>query len=635
MCGITGCFWFERGRPADPEQLAQMNATLAHRGPDDHGQIVVGPVGLAMRRLNVIDLVSGHQPMSTEDDSVHIVFNGEIYNFLLLRQELEQRGHRFITHADTEVLLHAYMEYGTDCVRHLRGMFAFAIWDERNHTLMLARDRLGKKPLYYQQNAQGIIFGSELKALLASGTVEREIDYEALNDYLTYQYVPSPRTIFRGVSKLPAAHWLTIDASGRNELHRYWEPAYPDPSAVESSEEEYTERVRACLEESVNLRTISDVPLGAFLSGGVDSSLVVAMMARASNRPVQTFSIGFDEPSHDESAYARQVADHLGTEHHEQIVHPDAFDVLPALVRSFDEPFADHSAIPMYYLSRSAREHVTVCLTGDGGDEVFGGYNSYVNGLRRHRSDALPGWIRSLVLQPAFRLAPSGFSLKEPLFHLGADTVRRHGWNLSSGGFSWADKPSLLSTDVRRQITSADASYDLLGAAAREVASSDTLTTLQHMDLMTYLPEDILVKVDRMTMAHSLEGRSPLLDHELVELLASIPSSFKIRGGETKYLLKKIAQEFLPDSIINRPKKGFSAPLSSWFRGDSKGRIHDILFDGRLEQRGFFQTGFIRDLVAAQERGVDTSRQIWSLVFFEEWCKEYLDQPSTPKGSAA
>ena len=628
MCGIAGIYNLDPQRPVDPTMLQRMNETLVHRGPDDEGTYIQGSIGLAARRLKIIDLERGHQPLSNEDGTVWIVFNGEIYNFQVLRQELEGHGHRFMTSTDTEVVVHAYEQYGQDCVHHLRGMFAFVIWDGRRRRLFLARDRVGQKPLYYLLNHQGLIFGSELKALLATGQVERRMDLQAVNDCLTYQYVPAPRTIFQGVSKLPAAHWMTLDTQGQLHQERYWRPEYPTTgTSSRLSDQEYAQQLLDLLRESVQMRLISDVPLGAFLSGGIDSSIIVALMTQVSSKQVKTFSIGFEEEAYDERPYARQVADFLGTEHHEYIVKPDAVELLPRLVQSFDEPFADHSAIPMYYLSQMARQEVTVCLSGDGGDEIFAGYNAYADALRPHRSDVVPLWLKRGLIHPLYTLWPERSPGKRLLFLLSATPVQRHGWNTSSSSFQISEKPHLFSRDLRCALHDGYNSYELLEAYAQEVAHQDLVTQLQHVDLMTYLPDDILVKVDRTSMLHSLEARAPLLDHKVVEFMATLPSSLKFREGVSKYILRQAAVGLVPQEVIQRPKKGFSAPLSSWFRGDSQAFIREMLLDGRLSSRGFFDMNYVNQIVQRHLSGeAAVSRKIWTLLVFEQWCQTYLDQ---------
>ena len=630
MCGIAGIYNLDPQHAVDPNALQRMNDALVHRGPDDEGTYIQGNIGLGIRRLKIIDLETGHQPIANEDGSVWTVFNGEIYNYRELRKQLEASGHRFKTNTDTEVIVHAYEEYSQDCVKHFRGMFAFAVWDSRLRRLFLARDRLGEKPLYYRLSNRDFIFGSEMKALLAVGEVERRIDLQAVSDYFTYQYIPAPRTIFQGVSKIPAACWMTIDAQGQVHQQRYWQPEYPDEgNNVALSEQEYTGQLLELLRESVKIRLISDVPLGVFLSGGIDSSIIVALMAQVSSAPVRTFTIGFEDEEFDETRYARMVADRLGTEHHEYTVKPDAMELLPRLVRSFDEPFADHSAIPMYYLSQMARQEVTVCLSGDGGDEIFAGYNSYQDALRSHRSDIVPTWLKRSVLGMTYTLWPERAPGKTLLFHLSANPVQRHGWNMSSSGFQVSEKPNLFSRDFRREVGSGYNTYALLETHAQEVKDRDLITQLQHVDLMTYLPDDILVKVDRTSMMNSLETRAPLLDHKVVEYMSTLPSSMKFRNGVSKYILKQASDGLLPNEIIQRPKKGFSAPLSGWFREDSHAFVKDMLLDGKLGSRGFFNMDYVGQLIRRHLSGtVDLSRKIWTLLFFEEWCRAYLDKGS-------
>lgn len=631
MCGITGKLTHHPD-PLLPSLVSQMNGVLRHRGPDDAGVWLGGNgrIALAQRRLAIVDLSpTGHQPMSNEDGSVWITYNGEIYNHPTLRPQLEARGHRYRGTSDTETILHLYEEYGRDCVTHLRGMFAFALWDERQQTLLLARDRFGKKPLVYAQTADGLVFASELKALLQDEQVSREIDEVALHDYLTYGFVPAPRTIFRQIRKLPPAHTL-LWQNGRIIIARYWSLSYLPK--LELSEAEAAEQLTHHLRQAVQIRLMSDVPLGAFLSGGIDSSAVVAFMAEAMTEPVKTFSIGFTADSYDETAYARQVATHFQTEHHEFLVAPDALAILPELVWGYGEPFADSSALPTYYVAKMTRQHVTVALNGDGGDELFGGYARYQAHRLALSFERLPRFLRQKLLPAFASLLPESDAYDSPTRRLKHFLLaqqqpldRRYGRWLTL--MDDAQKFALYTPDFAAQMRP----YDYFAPLAEvhgQTADLPWLDRLLHLDSHTYLPDDLLVKVDIATMLHSLEGRSPFLDHELAEFAARLPLSDKIRGQQAKYLLKKALLPYLPPAILRRPKQGFAVPLAGWFRRELRETVRAVLLDERAGARGIFRKTAVAQLLNEHMTGKANHRYpIWQLLMLELWFRTYVDRP--------
>lgn len=625
MCGIAGKLNNDKDKQVAAGAVRAMCQTIVHRGPDDEGIYVDGPVGLGMRRLSIIDLSGGHQPLSNEDGTVWVVFNGEIYNYRDLRPNLEARGHRFATSSDTEVIVHLYEEYGPDFVHHLRGMFGIALWDKTRDTLVLVRDRMGIKPLYYAALPDRLVFGSELKTLLADG-VPRDIDRQALNEYLSYNYIPGPRTIFSAVKKLQPGHRL-IARRGRVTIESYWRP---EPSAQSASGRTepvayYVERLTELLKESVRYRLIADVPLGVFLSGGLDSSTVVAVMREVSSDPIKTFSIGFEDASFNELPYARMVAKHFETEHHEFVVRPDAVDLVPKLVHYFDEPFADSSAIPCYYLSELARQHVTVALGGDGGDEVFAGYETYaaykMASLYRGLSPRLTGMIPSLVSRLPVSHKKVSFDYKAKRF------VRNATLPPERAHYAWKE----IFSDEMKQGLFADAMgtglEDPYGAFERQYAdcqSAAMLSRLQYVDQRVYLPDDILVKVDRTSMAHSLEARVPLIDHKLVEFAATIPPDLQLRGLRKKYLLKRAMAHRLPGQILNRKKGGFNVPVAAWLRGDLHDYVRDVLSEKRLREQGFFNPGYVQQMIRDHDDlKMDYSRNLWGLMIFALWHEKF------------
>jgi asparagine synthase (glutamine-hydrolysing) len=628
MCGIGGKLYFDPARPVEREVLARMNAVQAHRGPDDSGIYCQGAVGLAHRRLSIIDLSpAGHQPMANEDGTVWIVFNGEIYNFQALRPRLAGRGHRFRSQTDTEVILHLYEEHGVDCLQFLRGMFAFAIWDGPRHQLFLARDRLGKKPLCYHQDAEALRFASEAKAILQDPAVEARPDPVGISHYLTYGYVPSPGSAFQGMRKLPPAHYL-LSREGKVEVVRYWR--LRRDRKLHRPEAEWCREILARLEEAVRLRLISDVPLGAFLSGGIDSSAVVAMMSRISSGPVKTFSIGFDEPEYDELRYARQVAERFGTEHHELVVRPDATAILPKLAWHYDEPFGDSSAVPTYYVAQMTRQYVTVALNGDAGDEDFGGYDRYVANLLAASFDRWPGaGLLRRAIRSGLHLWPQSGRRTSLLYRgrrfldgLTEQPERRYArWFCHFYG----DRKDELCSPEFRAAWGEDA-LEVLLTAYRESDAPDLLDATLGVDAALYLPDDLLVKVDIASMAHSLEARSPFLDHEFMEFAATIPSDLKVRGRVKKYILKRALSGLLPDEILHRPKMGFGVPIDHWFRHELRDLTYDTLLGPRCLARGYFRPETLHRLLDEHTRGTANWHYLlWTLLMLELWHQTYVD----------
>lgn len=623
MCGIAGML-AEPGRLADSRLLRAMTGILAHRGPDGDGHHEDGRVGLGHRRLSIIDLATGEQPMSNDDASVWITFNGEIYNYRELRRELESRGYRFRTASDTEVIIKAYEAFGPDCVGHLRGMFAFALWDARRRRLFLARDRAGIKPLVYAWNGRRLLFASELKALLQDPDLARELDSEALRDYLTFLYIPSPKTIFRGIRKLPPASYLLLDADGGEPvIRRYWQLEFRPEAG--RGEAEWIEGLRAQLADAVQSHLVSDVPIGAFLSGGVDSGSVVALMARAAQGPVRTFSIGFEDEAFDEVGYARQVAQRYHTDHYEFVVKPDALEALPRLAWQFDEPFADSSALPTYYVSKITREHVTVGLSGDGGDENFAGYTRYARALALHRGlDRGPGRLVRPFLALGGRLLPSGARGQGYLALLGADPVDRY-YQIMTGGRIGALR-GLLGADVRDSVMPG-LGPDRFRTHAGAAAAHDYVAAMQRIDIETYLPEDILTKVDRTSMLVSLEARVPLLDHVLMEYVATMPTALKLSDAGGKAIFKHAMADALPHDVLHRPKMGFGVPLARWFRAELGDHAREVLLDSRTRRRGLLDTDAVARLLEEHRSGHrDRATLLWAVLCLEEWARVWLDR---------
>ncbi len=638
MCGICGILDANGGlHPGEP-LTRRMAQAVAHRGPDNDGFHDSPHCSLGHRRLRILDLSPlGHQPMTNEDGSLWVSFNGEIYNYLELRPELESRGHKFRSQSDTEVMIHLYEDEGQDFLPLLNGMFAIALWDQRRRRLLLARDRFGKKPLYYYTDGRRLLFGSEIKAILADPGVPREFNPQAISAYLSLGYIPAPLTIFRGISKLPAASWMSAEVGpegGELRLRgpeRYWNLRYqPDQRLTEA---DCVEGIRRLVRDATRIRMYSDVPLGAFLSGGLDSSAVVAMMAEHSSKPVETFSIGFDQASYDELPFAEMVARRFATNHHTFRCAPDALGVLPILVHHFDEPFADSSAVPTYYVSKIAREHVTVALSGDGGDEVFAGYTRYDDGmLRQRRASHVPGpLVRGL------------FRMLTDLYPVG-----RRGWGIlhrnSLAAFdsfqadlcAFQPREKLALLDPRLHFSNGQGSpetdqiFQMGRRLAAENGSPDLLSQMQYTDQMLYLPDDILVKVDRASMAVALEARAPLLDYRLAEFLARIPAGLRYRNGTKKYLMKKAFEGILPAEILHRTKMGFGVPIKHWFRNEAASFAREVLLSPSARARGVFQMREVELILERHAAGRrDFSHKIWSLLFFELWCREWMDQAPT------
>jgi asparagine synthase (glutamine-hydrolysing) len=628
MCGIAG--FAEHGPPGgwrevdaveeDTALLRAMCAAIRHRGPDDEGVRVMPGAALGMRRLSIIDLATGHQPMHNEDSTVWVVFNGEIYNYAELRADLLQRGHRFYTLSDTETIVHAYEEWGEDAFRRLRGMFGIALWDSRDGSLLLARDRVGIKPLHFAVTGRRLYFGSEIKSILVAEDIEPALDLEALDHYLSFLYTPRDASIFAGIRKLPPGHLLRW-RNGTVDIRRYWE--LPAEQHMPGSEQEAVEALRGVLRDAVRSHLMSEVPLGAFLSGGVDSSLVVGLMAEASSRPVRTFSIGFDDPRYDELEHARSVARHFGTDHHEFIVKPDALAIVDGLIGHFDEPFGDSSAIPTWYVSEMARRHVTVVLSGDGGDELFGGYERYAPHARLAAFDRWSPPATRSVASLVWPLLPHGTIGKNFLRRAARDARGRYLDQIEH--FQRDEKDALLTADVRRKIAGTDAEARL----ARHFDRFEGLPwhgQMMNFDFETYLPEDILTKVDRMSMAHSIESRVPLLDNTVVDFAARLPAALKIKNGRKKHLLKEAAAGLLPPAILSRRKQGFAVPVGGWFRSDSREFFSDVLLSAKARQRGYFEPRFVERLVREHVSSRrDHALRLWGLVVFELWHREYLD----------
>jgi len=660
MCGIAGLF-NRNGLPINVAALARMTRSLVHRGPDEEGYMVnvenpgssqvfhedlplrgslpggSGNVGLGHRRLSIIDLSTGQQPLANEDGTVWVVFNGEIYNFQELQVELGKSGHRFRTRSDTEVIVHAWEEWGEWAAERFRGMFAIALWDERRRTLWLVRDRLGKKPLYYSISREQIIFGSEIKAVLEGGDVDRSLDLTSLWDSLSLVYIPSPKTIFKGVRKLPPAHYAVI-TSDEFRVQRYWDLSFDPVHAY--NEEKVIEDLLGMLEEATRLRMISEVPLGAFLSGGVDSSGIVAMMAGASNgRPVLTNSISFSEAAYDEAVYARRIADLFHTDHHEFQVKPEAVPVVEKLAWHYDEPFADSSAVPTYYVSKMARENVTVSLSGDGGDENFAGYRRYYIDLMEGKvRSALPRWVSRNVVGLLGRIYPKADYLpqvlrgKTFLSNVARDPAEAYFTSVSI--MTEADKKRLVNPELLRNIGGYD-SRDLFHRIYREAQSESHLSRLQYLDIRTYLCEDILTKVDRASMAVSLEVRCPILDHKFMEYVARIPPRMKLRGREGKSIFKKALAHRLPEDVLYRPKMGFSVPVAEWLRRELREYAHELIFEGSITRQMLNPDAVARMWNRHQAGLRNHSAELWTLMTLNLWYRMWGERAGSVTSQSA
>jgi asparagine synthase (glutamine-hydrolysing) len=632
MCGITGLVNYDRERPVDPETLARMNQVILHRGPDSDGFYLQGHVGLAIRRLAVIDLVAGDQPLSNEDGSVWLVFNGEIYNYQELRLQLQKKGHQFRTNSDTETIVHLYEEYGVACVDLLRGMFAFALWDQCRRRLLLARDRLGKKPLYYAEHDDALLFGSELKCLLQYPLFPRRPDFDALDDFLGLQYVPDPLSAFQGVRKLLPAHRL-IWEDGKTQVERYWDLTY-EPK-INKPPAELEEELLQRLEDAVRIRLVSDVPLGVHLSGGIDSSIVTAMAAKLTSRPIKTFSIGFEEERFSELPYARLVAQMYATDHHEFIVRfGDIPQLIRKLARNFDEPFADPSAIPVYLLAQRTREHVTVALNGDGGDELFAGYIRY--GLDRYAEayarlpfllgqKVFPALLAS-VRQPLDRPGEENWVAGLKRLAQAARTTRKANFLRWGSYFSNSMKDQLWKEDVSSELKNSHTlTEQLLSDLFDTAPARSALDRTLYVDTRAYLPGDLLVKADRMTMAHSLEARSPFLDQEFQAWAVRLPTHHKWNGKTHKYLLKRACAKLLPATLLTRGKQGFGIPLGAWIQGPLKEWVQQLLLDPQARMGDYLRRDCIQHLLQEHLRGREShANRLWALVMLEVWLQEYL-----------
>lgn len=630
MCGILGFINADRQQPASEQTARQMAAAIVHRGPDDEGFYFKEHVALGMRRLSIIDLAGGHQPISNEDDSVWVVFNGEIYNFPELRAQLAARGHQFRTHSDTEVLVHLYEDYGDELVQHLNGMFAFALWDARRARLLLARDRMGEKPLYFTQLRDGtFVFASELKSLVQHPGVERRINLLALRKYLQYEFVPAPHTMFEGVHKLRPAERLIFER-GRWRTERYWRLSY-EGERLKINQAAAAAQVRARLREAVRLRLVADVPLGVLLSGGIDSSAVAALACEAAQGRVKTFSIAFAEKSFDESSYARLVAAHLGTEHYEQrFTEREMLAIVPEIPRLLDEPLGDGSLIPTFLLSRFTREHVTVALGGDGGDELLAGYPTYVAHRMAGYYQALPQFLRGNLIEPMIARLPVStdnlsFDFKAKRFVRGAAQPPGMRHTVWMGSYDAWQQRQLLHSDIIAQYSDEEVFAEILPYDHQNGASQlDVVERMMTLDATHYLSECVLFKVDRASMAASLETRAPFLDHTFVEFLSRLPLRLKLRGhlgGWTgKYLLKQALRHQLPSQVINRPKKGFGMPVAKWVKGELRPLVRDTFAPERLQRQGLFNAAYVQRLLDEHERGVaDHRKLIWTLLMFELW----------------
>jgi asparagine synthase (glutamine-hydrolysing) len=628
MCGIVGFVNKNSSDAADRKILERMNRCIVHRGPDEDGFYVKENAALAMRRLAIIDLAGGQQPIFNHDKTKAIVFNGEIYNFQELRKDLEKDGNRFYTDSDTEVILHLYEKYGTECVQHLRGMFAFAVWDEREKSLFIARDRVGKKPLLYAHRPNGdLVFASEFTAMLAHPEVSRRIDWDALDSYLSYLCIPAPQTAFQDIRKLEPGHWL-VWKDGEIKTNRYWLPDFSKKIDISSQEaEEETLRI---LREATKLRLISEVPLGAFLSGGVDSSAIVALMARESEKPVRTFSIGFEEEDFSELKYARAVAKHVGAEYNEFVVKPDALEVLPTLVRHYGEPYADSSAIPTYYVSKETRKYVTVALNGDGGDESFAGYERHAAMRIAEIYHRFPKLLRKFLVEAPIGLVPTS-EIKRSRARDVKRFLEAASLPKTERYFRWMstfprDTKKDLYTEDFREMTAANDPLSFLGRWFEKANGAGILDTTLLTDQMTYLPNDLLVKVDIASMANSLEARSPFLDHKVIEFAASLPESVKMKRFETKSLLKRVAAKLVPPEVVYRRKMGFGVPVGKWFRGEMKSFVGEVLLSEKSLKRGIVKPEAVERYVrehSAAER--DHAFQIWTLLMLELWFREFID----------
>lgn len=607
----------------DQHLLKQMCDVIAHRGPDDEGFYVHDQIGLGHRRLSIIDLAKGKQPLCNEDKSVWVVFNGEIYNYLDLRDMLLKKGHVFTTDSDTEAIIHLYEEEGEGFVSFLRGMFAIGLWDEKEKKLILARDRLGKKPFHYLIEKGRLLFGSEIKSILQDKEVKREINYEAIEDFLTFLCVPAPKTIFKGISKLPPGHIL-VCTPDKFFVREYWDFSFSNPQGLIQKEEYYINNLIPLLKDSVKCRLMSEVPLGAFLSGGIDSSCVVAMMSEFCQEPIITSSIGFEEDAFNELNFAQIIATLFKTNHHEDIVRPSSVEMLPKLIYHFDEPFADSSAIPTYYVSQAAKKNVTVALSGDGGDEFFAGYTSYLDDTSEDRiRKIIPTFMKRYIFRPFLNHYPNFLPAKGYLSSICSSFEQAFMLSRSTNIFE--TKQDLYTQEFRSKIAGYD-SFSVLEPYLNRSKGWDALSRAQYVDAKTYMPDDILVKVDRMSMAVSLEVRSPFLDHRLIEFASTIPSDLRLHKGILKYILKKSMEKILPPEILKRKKKGFSVPIGMWFRKELKPLMEEILFSSRASERGYFNPCYVQKMWKEHQDGArDFSSLFWCLLMLELWERAFIE----------
>jgi asparagine synthase (glutamine-hydrolysing) len=631
MCGIYG--YLSQKEPIDPGLLRRMGHTLRHRGPDDEGELILNAadvsVGLGHKRLSIIDLSpAGKQPMANEDDTIWITFNGEIYNFKELRERLQTSGHTFRSHSDTEVIIHLYEELGTECLQQLNGMFAFALWDTKRKTLFLARDRTGKKPLHYCIAEGQFIFGSEVKALLQHPRVTKELDLKALNKYLAYEYVPAPHTIFQSIKKLEPGHYL-LYRDGAAATFQYWDIPIEDHPISDRTEAQYIEELKELLARAVSTRLVADVPVGLFVSGGLDSGLV-ASMARRAKEKLECFSIGFEESSFDESRYAQQIAGSLGLKHHLKIFSAKEMVLLvQRLPEILDEPLADPSILPLYLLSQFAAEHMKVVLSGDGGDELFAGYQTYQAHKLVTFYDALPAFIKESIKGFAFHLPVShrylslDFKVKQFLRGVGVSSEIR--FFLWRGAFSNAERNQLLSPEIRRELHKENA-YEEIYRYVRQSGLTKELERILYLSMKLYLQDNNLVTVDRASMANGLEVRSPLLDRDVVDFVCRLPMEYKLNGLKTKYILKKVAEEFLPRKLVYRKKRGFAVPLATWLTGELKEFMLDYLNQERIERQGIFHYPYVKQLVDEQlTKSKDNREPLWTLLVFQTWYEKYVE----------
>lgn len=636
MCGIAG-YLSTPGSMLDRTILSDMLLAILHRGPDEDGRLEDGPLAMGMRRLSIIDLADGTQPIFDESGRYGIVFNGEIYNYRELRQQLLARGHQLKTHSDTETIVHLYEEFGADCLEHLRGMFAFAIWDQRERSLFVARDRLGIKPLYYSQTSAGFVFGSEIKSLLLHPAVQRQVDIQALSQYVSLKYVPAPRTLFAGIASLEPGHWLRIQDGRVVAKQRYWDLPFADEEQMASldrigssggrrrSDEEYTDELLALLQESVALHLRSDVPFGAFLSGGLDSSTIVALMAQQLSAPVKTFSVGFDgEGVQDELPYAAQVAQAFGCEHHTlKIGASDFLGLAEKVLWHLDQPIADQATIATHMVSKLARQHVKMVLTGEGGDELFAGYARYAGERYARYGQWLPTPVAAGLRWGVERLP----GLRRAKIALTACSYRDEAQRFANW-FPMFKEDAKRQLFVARRAALGQGVADVFAAELSRCRATDSVQRMLYVDSKLWLVDYLLLRGDKLTMANSLEARVPLLDHKLVEFAARLPADLKLRDGQRKYLLKRVARRLLPAEIIDRKKQGFPIPIERWLRGEAAGLMQDLLSDETLRRRDFFEPGYVRRLMQQHLSGYcDHSTELWGLMSFEMWQRQFIDQP--------